>query len=225
MRNWSIDQIVQVVEILINQSEGLGLDPETDFSSMRSTDNLNEVDPKLYAKTWKLISVQRERRVLKLVLFLDINCNVKERRKGEKLKAKSNTMKSQWFLRVMDQIINEFWWEVLIEIRSGDNEDITQDRETEIEQYENKDYESKLEDILEFAEKEEQIWNVVIIVSDFLQSVASSQRPVANALVCIQIQLPIFLQIIIHFIWKVLKGQKLSTGFRSKFWLFLPFQV
>ena len=218
-----IQSLAQTIQALIRQSEGLAIDPETDFSSMKSTDNLSSADPRIYAKTWKLISVQRQHRPLKLIVFLDINVNMRQKLEDAKKAKKGGSEQadlggpsspiasipssSGWrserdLLWIVYTIIDEFAGEVLVEIKDWDNQDIGQDRQTEIESYDKKEYESKLESILKYAEKEIQSWNIVVVVSDFLLAsnfelrassffAARSTQHVAS-LICLQLTLPIF---------------------------------
>ena len=148
-----IQTVVDTIQILIDNAEqGFGASPEVDFVSMRSADNLNQADPKIYEKTGKMISLQREIQPLKLIIFLDININI----------AKDG------LLALLDQIISYFSGEILLEIRNGDNEVMNDDRKQKIAGYKREEYETSILDIVEHAHRQTQEGNVVVVLSDRL---------------------------------------------------------
>lgn len=110
------DDIIRTLITLLDQVQaGFMFDPELDFASMKATTDMSQADSKLYEKTGKRIAIQRVQKPIRLVIFLDINCNVHIAFQQRELTA------------LLLQIIDHMAKDIIIEVRDKNNQNISID--------------------------------------------------------------------------------------------------
>lgn len=180
--NSPIDQILECIQLLIQQqSQGRITDPELDFLSLKSVDSA-QANSKLLQRTGKSVIIERSCMPAKLVIFVDININSQLKTLNSQLKV------------ILDELINEFSREMLVEIKDFRGEYIGNTLESlliDIAGYNGKDYESHIDQLLEKANEERNWGNVVIVLSDFLLVWEVVQELLCPEFVYLQISLPI----------------------------------
>ncbi|MFA7284910.1 MAG: hypothetical protein WC004_03750 [Candidatus Absconditabacterales bacterium] len=198
------EDITTILITLLDQvQEGFMFDPEMDFASMKTVSDASQADLKLYEKTGKYISVQRIHKPARLLIFLDINCNLRIAFQKRELEA------------LLLQIIDTMARDVIIELRDMDNQNISTERQQMIAAYAKETYESGISRIAEYARKESQEGNIVLIVSDFLDLRPIDFDPIILHAVCLQIAMPIVSSYFHHFYLEAFKKPDMPYRFNA----------
>lgn len=153
----TISQIIDYIQEAIELKELWYIaEPEWDFSTMQSTQDLESYNQRIHQKTWRKVALDRVKSLLRIIIYLDINVNLKEK------------LYSWWVQNPIDQIISHFSSSYIVEIRNS-VELILWDWKEEVKEYRYHDYQTHIDEIVEQAKYEYDCWNMVIILSDFLE--------------------------------------------------------